>query len=192
MGAASALAHRLHLPTTLIKFMIVGGIGFCINQFFLFLFYDSPVFWFFPDKEPKSELLDPDIRLLSSSILAVEIAIVSQFSLHEGWTFRSRERRGLAVMRFLKFNLSSIVSPIIIVVTVNVLTPIIRDYANDGSLLHTLAPYVSNGVGVLLGLSWNWMMNTLVVWPRPLTASPGADGLNAGGAQDGNWTGGRG
>jgi len=166
MGAASALAHRLRLPTTLVKFMIVGGIGFCINQVFLFLFYDSPVFWFFPDKNSNADLLHPDIRLLISSILAVEIAIISQFSLHEGWTFRKRERRGLAVMRFLKFNLSSIISPIIIVLTVNILTPIIRDTSGDDSLLGALAPYISNGVGVLLGLSWNWTLNTLVIWPN--------------------------
>jgi hypothetical protein len=48
MGAARELAHRLHLPTTFVKFLIVGGIGFLVNQFFLFLFYDSPAFWFFP------------------------------------------------------------------------------------------------------------------------------------------------
>ena len=38
VGAASALARRLHLPTTLVKFMIVGAIAFLINQLALFLF----------------------------------------------------------------------------------------------------------------------------------------------------------
>jgi len=172
MAAASALAHRLRLPTTLVKFLIVGGIGFCVNQSFLFLFYDSPVFWFFPAKDTNADLLHPDLRLLISSILAVEIAIISQFSLHEAWTFRKRERRGLALTRFLKFNLSSIVSPIIIVLTINILTPIVRNASGEDSPLDVLAPYISNGIGVLLGLTWNWTLNTLVIWPRTITAEP--------------------
>ncbi len=168
----SALVHRLRLPTTLVKFLIVGGIGFCINQAFLFLFYDSPVIWFFPGKNSNADLLHPDMRLLISSILAVEIAIIGQFSLHDAWTFRKRERRGLAVTRFLKFNLSSIVSPIIIVLTINILTPIIRNASGEDSPVEVLAPYISNGIGVLFGLTWNWTLNTLVIWPRTTTAEP--------------------
>ena len=42
MAAASALAHRLHLPTTLIKFLMVGGVAFVIFQVFLYLLYGEP------------------------------------------------------------------------------------------------------------------------------------------------------
>jgi putative flippase GtrA len=159
LGAASALAHRLHLPTTLIKFVMVGGAAFLIFQLFLYLLYDSPVFWLLPAKDTRTDLLlfaHPDIRLLIASIVAVEVAIVFQFGSHHRWTFRHRPREGGIVSRFLKFNLSSIVSPIIIVICTNVLTL---------SLLH-LSPYVSSIVGVLIGFAWNWTLNSLVIWPK--------------------------
>ena len=38
MTAAREMAVRLHLPTTFVKFLIVGGMGFVINQFFLIAF----------------------------------------------------------------------------------------------------------------------------------------------------------
>jgi putative flippase GtrA len=157
MATARTIAHRLHLPTTFVKFLIVGGIGFLINQFIFFLTYDSPIFWFFPDKDTRTDLglfTHPNIRLLISSIIAVEVAIVTQFNLHERWTFRWRPRGGLWILRFLKFNLSSIVSPIIVVVTVNVLTPVFG-----------ISPYIAIGIGVLLGFMWNWTINSLIIWP---------------------------
>jgi len=157
-GAAGDLARRLHLPTTLAKFLIVGGIGFLINEFFLYVFFDSPIVWFFPAQHTSVDLgfvNDPDIRLLISSILAVEIAIICQFNLHERWTFRLRQREGLAVVRFFKYNASSAVSPIIIVVTTNTLTPLLG-----------LSPYISSMIGVLLGFTWNWMLTSLVIWPK--------------------------
>jgi dolichol-phosphate mannosyltransferase len=157
MGAATALAHRLHLPTTLMKFLIVGGVAFLVYQLFLFLFYDSPIFWILPAKDTEVDFVlftHPDIRLLISSVLAVELAIVIQFNSHERWTFRHRPRAGWLGLRFIKFNISSIVSPIIIVVTTNVLT-----------LAFDVSPYLSSIVGVLIGFAWNWTMNSLVVWP---------------------------
>ncbi|HET8944699.1 MAG TPA: GtrA family protein [Dehalococcoidia bacterium] len=164
--AAREMAVRLHLPTTFVKFLIVGGVGFVINQLFLFLFYDTPVFWFFPDKHTHWNLLvvtAGDARLLVSSIVAVELAIVFQFNAHERWTFRHRGRNGWVGMRFVKFNVSSAISPIIVVVSTNALTPVLRGTFGD------LSPYIANGIGVLLGFSWNWGLNSLVIWPHGKT-----------------------
>jgi putative flippase GtrA len=164
LGAASALAHRLRLPTTLIKFVLVGGVGFLIYQTFLYLLYDSPLFWFLPAKDTGTDFVfftHPDIRLLIASIIAVEVAIVFQFGSHDRFTFRHRLRDGWIVSRFVKFNLSSIVSPIIIVVCTNVLTL---------AFVH-LSPYLSSIVGVLIGFVWNWTLNSLVIWPKEHLAS---------------------
>ena len=158
MGAASELAHRLHLPTTLIKFLMVGGLAFVVYQLFLYLLYDSPVFWFLPVKDTDADLVfftHPDIRLLIASIVAVELAIVFQFNSHERWTFRGRPRGDWILPRFIKFNISSIVSPIIIVITTNVLT-----------LAFGVSPYISAMVGVLIGFAWNWTMTSLLIWPK--------------------------
>ena len=164
MGAASALAHRLHLPTTLMKFLIVGGVAFIVYQVFLYLIYGEPptaflpdlsgLFWFLPDRNPDPSLSDPDIRLLIASIVAVEAAILFQFNSHERWTFRHRPRHGWIGVRFIKFNISSIVSPIIIVVTTVVL------HALD------VSPYMSSAVGVLIGFVWNWTVNSLLIWQK--------------------------
>lgn len=163
------LAGRLHLSTTLVKFLIVGGIGFLINQFVLFLTYDSGLVWFFPAKHEHIDLIlltAADSRLLLASIMAVEIAIVCQFNFHERWTFRKRNREGNILVRFVKYNLSAAVSPLITVVCVNTLTPVFRDAAGADSLIGHFAPYLANTVGVLLGFSWNYALNTLVIWPH--------------------------
>jgi putative flippase GtrA len=162
------LAYRLHLPTTMIKFLIVGGIGFVINQAVLFLLYDTGIAWFLPAKGTPGEILflhPSDMRLLLSSIIAVEVAIVAQFNFHDRWTFRHRRREGSLISRFARFNLSSAVSPIIVVLTVNLLTPVLRDGPDDSSLVGTLAPYIATTVGVLLGFIWNWTLNSVVIWP---------------------------
>ncbi len=169
MGAVRQLAHRLHLPTTFVKFVIVGGVGFVIFQFFLFLIYDAPVFWFLPSQDISVDLglfTLSDIRLLIASVVAVEIAIICQFNLHDRWTFRWRPRAGRIGRRFIKFQVSSIMSPIIVVVTVNTLTPILRSAAGDDSVIFTMAPYISSAIGVLLGFTWNWMLGSLVILPH--------------------------
>lgn len=158
VGLARELAHRFNLPTTLIKFVIVGGIGFVIYQAMFWLLYDSPVFWFFPDKDTRVDLLllhHPDIRLLLASVIGVEVAIFFQFNSHDRWTFRNRNREGNLLARFLKFNATSFVSPLIIVATVNVMTP-----------LTGVTPYFWNLVGVALGFIWNWTVNSFVIWPH--------------------------
>jgi putative flippase GtrA len=158
VATARALAQRFHIPTTFVKFIIVGGVGFLIYQGAFFLLYDTPLIWFVPGRDTSARLIfftHPDIRLLIASVTAVEIAIVFQFSSHERWTFRARERRGWIGLRFLKFNASSFVSPLIVVATVNTLTPIFG-----------ISPYISNTIGVLLGVSWNWTINSLLIWPH--------------------------
>lgn len=158
VGFARALAERFHLPTTLIKFLIVGGIGFIIYQGVFALVYDAPVFWFLPDKDTKTSLLlftHPDIRLLIASIVGVEVAIFFQFNSHERWTFRHRDRDGNLLVRFVKFNTSSFVSPLIIVVTVNVM-----------STTFGTSPYIANFFGVGLGFIWNWTVGSMLIWPH--------------------------
>ena len=162
-----ALAVKYHLPRTLVKFLLVGGAAFLIYQVALFAFYDTGLFPFLPGKQTEINLgliTIPDARLLVSSILAIELAVLFQFNSHERWTFRHRPRDGWIGARFLKFNLSSIVSPTIIVVTTNALTAIVG-----------WPPYLSASVGVLLGFAWNWTVGTRIIWPHARASMfPGA------------------
>jgi putative flippase GtrA len=166
--AVRRLAERLHVPTTMLKFVIVGGIGFLINETVLFLLYDGGLFGFLADKHESIDIgfASPEARLLFASIAAVEVAIICQFNLHERWTFHNRNRDGNIFFRFAKFNLGSIVSPIVTVLCVNVLTPEIRDAAGPDSIVGKVAPYLANGFGVVMGFSWNYIFTSKVIWRR--------------------------
>ena len=153
-----SLLRRLPVSSTFIKFLIVGGIGYLVNQFTLFALYDSPISGVLPAKGTEFEFVFitiSDVKLLIASALAVEAAITSNFSWHERWTFRDRERRSSLPLRFLTFNCTSIGSPLISLATVNVLTPLLG-----------ISPYISNTIGIGLGTAWNWTWNTMFIWPR--------------------------
>lgn len=144
--------------TTVLKFAIIGTIGYLVNQFGLFLAYDTPLLFFLP--EPGADLhlpflLHPDARLFLASVIAVELSIISNFTWHERWTFRSRRAAGHWLGRLLRFNLTSLGSPLISVAVLNVLVPYFG-----------VNKYVANTIGVLLGMSWNWTCNTRLIWRR--------------------------
>ena len=156
--------ERLHVSTTFVKYLIVGGIGYLVNQATLLLAYDSPAFAFLPGKGTDFDFLvftHPDIRLLIASVMAVEAAVISNFYWHERWTFRHRDRHGPKIIRFFKFNFTSIGSPLISVATVNILTPVFD-----------ISPYIANTIGIGLGVAWNWTLDTLVIWPREVPVTP--------------------
>ena len=151
-------AARLAGSSTFIKFSIVGTIGYVVNQFFLYLFYDSPAFPFLPEKDTSARILfftHPDVRLLIATVIAVELAILSNFLWHNLWTFSDRSNRLPMLLRLITFNITSIGSPIISVTTVNILTP------NFG-----ISAYIANSIGVALGMSWNWLWNTRLIWRK--------------------------
>lgn len=148
---------KLRVPPTVLRFLVVGGIGYLINQIFLFLLYDTSVGGFLPDKEAEGDILfftHDDMRLLLASIIAVEISIVSNFVWHDRWTFRDRHKSPL-LLRYLQFNATSLGSPLISVGAVNILTPYL-------GINHLIA----NTFGVLLGTSWNWLFNTRLIWRK--------------------------
>src|SRR3990172_9142311 len=142
-GTADSVLQRLPISTTFIKFLIVGGLGYLVNQFTLFLLYDSPISGLLPAKGTDFDfvlLTVSDVRLLIASVVAVEAAIASNFYWHERWTFRDRDRRTSLPIRFLTFNCTSIGSPLISLAAVNILTPLLG-----------ISPYVSNTIGIGFG-----------------------------------------
>jgi putative flippase GtrA len=142
---------------TLGRFLLVGTIGYLVNQFSLFLFYDTHVLWFLPGKDVQKDiglLTIGDSRLLIASIAAVELSIVSNFLWHDRWTFQDRVKKPL-YLRFAQFNTTSLGSPIIAISTLNILTP------HFG--IHYL---VANSIGIMLGVTWNWLWNTRFIWRR--------------------------
>lgn len=147
---------RLPISPALARFLIVGGLAFIISETGLLLLYDVlPVL---PDKDTRVDFglfTHPDVRLLIASALSIEAAIFFKFWAHEYWTFRERLRPGSLFARFLQFNASSILSPVILLATVNVLTPVFG-----------ISPYISISIGTIIGFAVNWVLSTYIIWPH--------------------------
>lgn len=139
--------------STLAKFLLAGGISYVVNQAALFTLYEIA----FSGVRHSADTIIGGVNpaLLLASIIAVEIAIVARFFLNDAWTFRDRRDQPL-VRRFVQSNVSSLGSPIVAVLAVNILTPVFG-----------INYLIANTIGVALGLGWNWVWSTRVVWRQP-------------------------
>ena len=153
-----------YMKTPLVRFLVVGGIGYLVNQVMLFLLYDSPVSFGLPPRGDDWQVAFVHVRdssLLIASVVAVETAIVSNFLWHHIWTFADRSTTGLAA-RFLRFNLTSLGSPAISLFCTNTLTPFFG-----------VNYLVANSIGIVLGTTWNWLWASKVIWKRKTRPSAG-------------------
>lgn len=142
----------------LLRFLIVGGIGYFVNQAVLYLVYDGPFTLGLP--APGADWTPPpfnirDLRLVIASVAAVEAAIFSNFLWHNLWTFSGATGQNV-YYRFLRFNITSLGSPAISLLMTNTLTPYLG--------VHYL---IANSIGILLGTTWNWLWASKVIWRRP-------------------------
>jgi putative flippase GtrA len=146
--------------STLVRFLIVGGISYVVNQALLIALYDGA---FASLPRGGARLANAvDVPLLLASIIALEVSIIVRFALNDRWTFRDRWGKPLAA-RFYQSNFTSFGSPLICLAAVNVLTP----YFGVSYLL-------SNSLGILLGLAWNWFWSTRLVWATARPSSRAA------------------
>jgi len=96
-----------------------------------------------------------------AAVVAVEIAIVSNFLLNEFWTFRerSRQRPGLVnrLRRFVQFNVICALGAVLNVVVLWALT--------DVAGLYYL---ISNLVGIGVSTIWNYGLKSHITWDVPV------------------------
>lgn len=101
------------------------------------------------------------LNYLSSSVLAMETAIISNFILNELWTFRDRSSRkpGMAdrLRRFVKFNLICALGAILGLSVAWSLSNLARLYLP-----------ISNLVGFALSTLWNYGLNSNYTWQVPV------------------------
>ncbi len=136
--------------STLGRFLVVGGVSYVVNQALLFLLYEG-VFGEqdFVNLGPLRHL---DGGLMAASALAMEVSILVRFLLNDRWTFRGRSSSSFAT-RLLQSNLSSLGSPVVALAVVNLLTPLLG-----------ISYLVANSIGIALGLAWNWVWSSRVIW----------------------------
>lgn len=122
-----------------LKFCVVGGIGFIINTAVLEL------------------LVYLKFHPTVGSAVGAELAIISNFFLNNIWTFGSKRIYGTRLIgKFLQFNGTSVGAIILQAGTVAV-----------GSFLFGVAGYHFYYIfGVGLGLVWNYIMYSRVIWKK--------------------------
>jgi len=158
------LKVRLERSKTFLKFITVGAFSYLLNAASLGIFYrgqiyfyqilPKPLFSFIPALENAPNLFFISVdRLLVSSILSIELSIIFNFLFHENWTFKHRLHDGAIIIRFLKFNITSIASPIIQLFSILIFARVL--------VLHE---QIGLAVGVAVGLFVNYLLNTIWIW----------------------------
>jgi len=154
---------RFEKSKMLIKFLTVGTASYFLNaialgllnrgQIYAFTIFAKPLLLAIPETQAPQLFFVTLDRLLVASLISIELSIVFNFICHENWTFKERLHKGLAIVRFLKFNLSSIASPIIQLASILIFAKVLH-----------LHEQIGLAVGVVVGLFFNYFMNILWIW----------------------------
>jgi len=116
-----------------LKFAVVGGTGVIVNASVLYL-----ASW-------------AGLSLVVASVLAVELAAISNYLLNDTWTFAARSR---SLRRFAKFNTASLAGLGLNVLSVLVLTRL------------GLYLLVADLIGIAVGFAANYALSVRWVWAR--------------------------
>ena len=155
---------RFERSKTFIKFLMVGGASYFLNaitlgllnrgQIYNITILSQPLLSAIPAASGVPQLFFLTIdRLLVSSVISIELSIIFNFFMHDNWTFKTRSHYGSQLVRFLKFNLTSIGSPLIQLVSILVAVRIFQIHEQIGL-----------AVGVVIGLFANYFANILWIW----------------------------
>ena len=155
---------RLKRSKTFAKFLTVGVASYFLNAVILGLLnrgqiyalgvLPRPLLTSIPTVEvaPKFLFLTLD-RLFVSSVISIEASIIFNFIFHENWTFKGRSHEGAIIVRFLKFNFTSIASPLIQLVSILTFAHVLKLHEQTGL-----------AVGVVVGLFINYFANLTWIW----------------------------
>ncbi len=146
-----------------LKFGIVGGLGFLINYFSLEFFRGygigeslAGLFSYIADASIVSILKNPSAW---SAALATEIAIISNYTLNNIWTFKEKKIIKLSkiISKFLQFNLTSSGAIIIQFIIIGFATIIF----GDTKLVRLLFLIIAVAFFIV---PYNWFMYNAVIW----------------------------
>ncbi len=160
------ISHRLF------KFLAVGGLGFVINfvafrvltmlslgkALFVIPGYSSLTFL-------HSVLSDRGLAV----VLGAELAIISNYTLNNFWTFKDRKINGVLahLSKFAQFNLGSVGSVVIQYLTMQAAVAmfgIFTVFTLMGIGIKSDDFYLA--AGVLLGMIWNFTVYSKVIWRK--------------------------
>ncbi len=130
---------RLDRSAQFIRFCIVGTIGFIVNSLGLEFFYRLG--------------LRPNI----AAALGAELAIISNFTLNNLWTFEKYQIRewGKVLVKFLQFNFTSLGAVVIQFIVVGIGTSLFGDWTRQIFLVISILFFI---------VPYNYFMYTRVIW----------------------------
>lgn len=134
MNKPPVISLARHSIGRVLRFAVVGGTGVIINTSVLYVLSR----W-------------AGLPLVAASVLAVELAAISNYLLNDTWTFAVRSR---SLRRFAKFNTASLAGLALNVLSVWLLTRL---------GLYFLA---ANLIGVAAGFAANYAFSVGWVWGR--------------------------
>lgn len=143
LGMKIAIAYILHILNLCgwrpIKFVVVGALGTLINLFIIALFN-----YYLP-------LLASKLFALGSAI-AIEVSTLSNFTMHEIWTFRDR-RVGNPYKRLILFHTT-------------ILPALITQFATANIIFYGTSanPVLSQLIGILISFPINYILSELGIW----------------------------
>ena len=139
---------------SIIKFMVVGGLGTLVNKgVFMLATHKMPIFF--------------------SLGLAIELSVLFNFILNDVWTFRDR-RAGSFVRRLLKFHVSSFSGGVVqYIVTIGLLI-VFLGFSNISEIIsfiffshvetQSMFLAVINFIGILSGFIIRYLTSLRYVW----------------------------
>ena len=152
MGIAGRLRQLLTKERLrFLKFCVVGGSGVVVNE--LVLIFGVEVLF---------SGLEPSVRLSWSAVLAIGVAILTNFLLNDAWTWRDRTRRPSSdgfLTRLLRYYLVAAVAGV-------VQWSVLKLMTESADLDYRL----SNLVGIAAGLVINFFVNN--VWTFRVARPP--------------------
>ncbi len=148
-----------------VKFGVVGFIGFVLNSMALELFRRMSI------TQTLAQASAPlhniwGLRIMEepsswAAALAAEVAILSNFSLNNMWTFKSERITNIfrLIGKFIQFNITSIGA---VIIQFGVIGSAVY-YFHDSTLVRQIALIVSIGLFIL---PYNYLMYTKVIWKK--------------------------
>lgn len=158
-----AIILRIKASQRFIKFGVVGGIGFVVNyvglEFFRNTSFVISLSNAFSGLKETPVLQSLTMATFWSTAIATELAIISNFTLNNIWTFKEKKITNITglISAFLKFNLTSAAAIVIqpFVVGQSVI------FFGDTSLVRLLALVFAL---VFVVTPWNYTMYNLFIW----------------------------
>lgn len=133
----SGLKRRLRSRAEDLRFVVVGGSGFLVNLVGLWILHGRFGLPLFP-----------------AQLMAAELALLSNFTLHHNWTYRDYHPTGF-LTRLGKFHATAWTGALLSSVIVWAVATYLK--------IHYLIALV---IGAAAGLVWNYLVNKRLIWSK--------------------------